>query len=86
MNHGDRRVTLRELQSGDGRRGRPKLVAYRGVVYDVSECPKWRGELHEGLHFPAQDLTDQLPAAPHAEEVFGRPCVRRVGPLIEGTR
>lgn len=82
MTDAERPVTLRELWSADGLRGRPKLVAYQGVVYDVSECPKWRGDLHEGLHFPAQDLTDQLPAAPHAEEVFARPCVKRIGPLI----
>lgn len=79
-----RTVSFRELQKGDGRGGRSKLVAYRGIVYDVSECPKWRGELHEGLHFPAQDLTEELPEAPHAGEVFDRPCVKRVGVLEAG--
>jgi predicted heme/steroid binding protein len=39
--------------------------------------------MHEGLHFPGQDLTDVLPEAPHAREVFERPCVRYVGPLSD---
>lgn len=77
----ERTVSRQELLRGDGRRGRPKLIAYRGVVYDVSSCPKWRSELHEGMHFPAQDLTGELRHAPHEEEVFTRPCVKRVGPL-----
>lgn len=81
MGSSDRPVSEAELQSGDGRRGRPKLVAYGGIVYDVSDCPKWRTDLHEGLHFPAQDLTSELPEAPHGEEVLSRPCVKRVGPL-----
>lgn len=78
-----RRVSLAELRRADGERGAPRFVAYRGVVYDVSECPKWRTGLHEGLHFPGQDLTGELPEAPHAEEVFERPCVRQVGMLEE---
>ncbi len=80
-----RRVTKVELQRANGERGAPAFVAYQGVVYDVSECPKWRTGLHEGLHFPGQDLTDELPEAPHAQEVFERPCVRRVGMLEEET-
>lgn len=72
-----------ELRRGAGDRGRPCLVAYRGVVYDLSGCPKWRGGLHEGLHFAGQDLTDELAEAPHAAEVFTRPCARRVGLLVD---
>jgi predicted heme/steroid binding protein len=51
------------------------------VVYDVSDCPKWRTGLHEALHFAGFDLTSELPEAPHGREVFTRPCVRRVGVL-----
>jgi predicted heme/steroid binding protein len=77
----ERRISERELRRCNGDRGAPKYVAYRGVVYDVSDCPKWRGGLHEQLHFPGQDLTSELPEAPHGEEVFSRPCVKRVGIL-----
>ena len=74
--------TLRELRRFDGEDGLI-YVAYRGIVYDLSDCPKWRTGMHEQLHFPGQDLTGELLDAPHAEEVFTRPCVRRVGLLAQ---
>ena len=49
----------------------------------MTDCPKWRGDLHENLHFPAQDLTSELPDAPHKEEVFLHDCVKVVGRLAE---
>ncbi|HSR48832.1 MAG TPA: cytochrome b5 domain-containing protein [Anaerolineales bacterium] len=79
----DRPVTRGELRRSTGERGTPRLVAYRGVVYDVTDCPKWRTGIHESQHFPGQDLTSELPEAPHDEDVFQRPCVRRVGPLVD---
>jgi predicted heme/steroid binding protein len=82
MKHG-RVVTLAELKSNTGERGTRKFIAYQGIVYDVTECPKWRLDLHENLHFPGQDLTTELPEAPHKEEVFERDCVRVVGRLEE---
>lgn len=78
------RVTRAELRRANGERGAPRYVAYQGVVYDVGECPKWRSGLHEGLHFPGQDLTAELPEAPHGREVFERPCVKVVGKLEAG--
>jgi predicted heme/steroid binding protein len=77
----DRRIGLAELRQHDGESGRRMYVAFRGVVYDVTDCPKWRTGMHEQLHFPGQDLTGELPDAPHASEVFQRPCVKRVGRL-----
>jgi predicted heme/steroid binding protein len=77
----DRLFTEAELRHYDGE-GCPMYIAYQGVVYDVTDCPKWRSGLHEGQHFPAQDLTDELTAAPHREEVFSHPCIKRVGRLI----
>jgi predicted heme/steroid binding protein len=67
-------------------RGARKLIAYHGIVYDVSDCPKWRSDLHEQLHFPGQDLTGELSDAPHQEEVFSRPCVKVVGKLESNQR
>ena len=77
----DRIVTEMELRRSDGERGSRKYVAHNGIVYDVTDCPKWRQDLHENLHFPGQDLTSELPDAPHAEDVFARPCVKIVGKL-----
>jgi predicted heme/steroid binding protein len=77
----ERQITLAELRRNNGDRGSPKWVAYRGVVYDVSDCPRWRSDLHEGLHFPGQDLTAEVADSPHLETVFIRPCLRAVGRL-----
>lgn len=77
----DRLVTLAELRRCDGERGRPKWAAYGGVVYDLTDCPRWRQEMHERLHFPGQDLSGEMRGAPHDERVFARPCVRPVGRL-----
>ncbi len=81
MNIPDRIVTNMELRRGTGERGTPKLIAFNGIVYDVTDCPKWRADLHEQLHVPGQDLTYELPEAPHREDVFTRPCVKVVGRL-----
>lgn len=74
-------VTLSELKRNTGERGTRKLIAYNGIVYDVTDCPKWRLDMHEWLHFPGQDLTSELPEAPHGEEVFKHDCVKIVGKL-----
>jgi len=68
-------VELRRYADEDG----PLYVAHQGVVYDVSDCPKWRLGMHEGQHFPGLDLTAALREAPHTDDVFSRPCVRPVG-------
>ena len=83
MNIPDRIVTLLELRRNSGERGSRKFIAHRGLVYDVTDCPKWHNEMHERLHFPAQDLTSELPDAPHKEEVFQHECVVIVGRLAE---
>jgi predicted heme/steroid binding protein len=76
-----RTVTELELRRNTGERGTRKFIAFQGVVYDVTDCPKWRGALHELLHFPGQDLTSELPDAPHQQEVFNHECVKVVGRL-----
>ncbi len=76
-----RTVTLAELRRNSGERGSRKYIAYCGIVYDVTDCPKWRPEMHEQLHFAGQDLTSELPDAPHGEEVFLHKYVRVIGRL-----
>ncbi len=44
-------------------------VAYKGLVYDVSESRLWKNGKHYE-HWAGQDLTDELPEAPHTEKVF----------------
>ncbi len=81
MNFPDRVVPESELRRNTGAGGTRKYIAYQGIVYDVTDCPKWRPELHEQLHFAGQDLTGELPDAPHQEEVFEHDCVKLVGKL-----
>ncbi len=77
----ERLISLSELKRSTGERGTRKFIAYNGIVYDVTGCPKWRLDMHEWLHFPGQDLTSELPEAPHKEEVFKHNCVKIVGRL-----
>ncbi len=51
---------------------RPEIwVAYRGIIYDVSQSRLWLKGMHYE-HWAGQDLTDELADAPHTEEVFAR--------------
>ena len=78
----DRLVSILELRRNTGEGGTRIFVALDGVVYDVTDCPKWRSGLHEGLHFAGQDLTAEFGEAPHTRSVFAHPGVRVVGKLI----
>jgi len=44
-------------------------VAYQGKIYDVSHSKLWRDGKHYE-HWAGQDLTDELPDAPHTAQVF----------------
>ena len=77
----DRDITFSDLRLNTGERSTRKWIAYNGIVYDVTDCPRWRNEVHELLHFPGQDLSSELIDAPHEEDVFSRPCVKVVGRL-----
>ncbi|SMP27972.1 Predicted heme/steroid binding protein [Algoriphagus winogradskyi] len=44
-------------------------VAYQGVIYDVSRSRLWKKGMHYE-HWAGQDLTEELPDAPHTEKVF----------------
>jgi predicted heme/steroid binding protein len=82
LSESDLKFTLQEIMRFDGEDGQPMYLAYEGVVYDVSNCPRWRTGLHEFLHFPAQDLTGEMEGAPHSVEVFTHTCVKQVGILV----
>jgi predicted heme/steroid binding protein len=79
----ERIVKIAEVKRNSGDRGTPKWIAYDGLVYDVTDCPRWRLEMHEKQHFPGQDLSGEMQGAPHKENVFDRPCVKVVGRLAE---
>jgi len=53
-------------------------VAYLGVIYDVTHSRLWRNGKHYE-HWAGQDLTEELPDAPHNAEVFNR--LQKIGQL-----
>ncbi|MES2416744.1 MAG: cytochrome b5 domain-containing protein [Bacteroidota bacterium] len=46
-------------------------IAYRGLIYDVGSSRLWKNGKHYE-HWAGQDLTDELPDAPHTDTVFER--------------
>lgn len=77
----ERQFDEMELRGYNGEGNRPAYIAYRGIVYDVTDAPNWRGGMHRALHYSGLDLTRSLRKAPHDEGVFQR--VPRVGVLVE---
>lgn len=67
----ERNITKRQLSLRNGQ-DKPEIwVAYRGIVYDVTESRLWRNGKHYE-HWAGQDLTEELVDAPHTNEVFKR--------------
>ncbi|MDY0328040.1 MAG: 2-oxoacid:acceptor oxidoreductase subunit alpha [Arcobacteraceae bacterium] len=65
-------MTLNELKQYNGTNGTKAYIAYKGVVYDVTQSDFWQNGDHEGIHTAGEDLTEALAHAPHGEEVFKR--------------
>ena len=61
-----------ELADYNGENGKPMYIAYDGKVYDVSESKLWRNGLHMKRHRAGHDLTNDVQAAPHEEDVIQR--------------
>lgn len=74
-----KKVTRQELESNNGKNGKPAWFAYQGKVYDVSESSFWLDGQHMGMHDAGKDLTEELDMAPHNVENFDR--VKFVGEL-----
>lgn len=64
--------TLEELAEFDGKDGARAYVAVQGVIYDVTDLPKWEGGTHNGYD-AGQDLTDIiLNKSPHGLSTLER--------------
>lgn len=58
-------LTLQELSQYNGQNGRPAYVAVDGVIYDVTNLPKWKGGMHN-MHNAGSDLTEEIKTkSPH---------------------
>lgn len=64
-----RTYTRNQLALRNGQ-DRPEIwVAYMGKIYDVTSSRLWKKGMHYE-HWAGQDLTHELPDAPHTEKVF----------------
>jgi predicted heme/steroid binding protein/uncharacterized membrane protein len=56
----------------NGKEGKPAYVVHRGRVVDVTASRLWQNGLHMRRHQAGADLTSDLKAAPHGEEMLER--------------
>ena len=71
--------SIRQLALRNGQDREEIWCAYKGVIYDLSRSRLWlNGQHYE--HWAGQDLTAELPGAPHDERVFEK--FEIVGKLI----
>ena len=75
-------MTSEELLSFNGKDGNAVYIAFQGKIYDVSKSPLWSKGLHMNRHPSGKDLSVEISAAPHGEEVFER--YPQVGILKKG--
>lgn len=66
--------TIQQLALRNGQDKPEVWIAYKGVIYDVTKSGLWRNGTHYE-HWAGQDLTDELPDAPHTDKVFERLAV-----------
>ena len=72
-------MTAAELKKYDGQNGNPAYVAYKGVIYDVTNAKKWRNGKHQNGIVAGVDLTKAMGDAPHGEEVLnGLPVIGKL--------
>ena len=76
-----KKFTREELATYNGQDGRPAYIVHQGRVIDVTGSKMWRDGMHMRRHAAGQDLTDQIPAAPHGLDVLER--FPQVGILVE---
>lgn len=79
IKRGRQDLTVDELQSFDGKEGRPAFVAFGGKVYDVTQSKLWKDGSHARKHVSGHDLSDALKTAPHSgDKVLAMPVVGKL--------
>lgn len=63
--------TASQLALRNGQDKEEVWIAYKGKIYDVSRSKLWRKGMHYE-HWAGQDLTHELPDAPHNANVFDK--------------
>ena len=75
-----RKISKDELAQNNGKEGKPAYIAFKGVVYEVSDSAFWMEGDHMGAHDAGKDLTEEIELAPHREETLQK--VKQVGVLV----
>lgn len=76
-----RSFSAEELKRYNGENGNPAYVAVDSKVYDVTGSGMWKNGIHMGRHTAGRDLTAELNAAPHGDEVLAGKDMPQVGTL-----
>ncbi len=63
-------LSMEQLKTYDGQEGRKIYVAYKDKVYDVTGSLWWEEGTHQGEHVAGRDLSAEMDAAPHSDDVF----------------
>ena len=71
--------TRAQLALRNGQDREEVWIAFKGDIYDVSKSRLWKDGKHYE-HWGGQDLTDELPDAPHTEKVFEK--FDKIGRLV----
>jgi predicted heme/steroid binding protein len=66
-----KKITKNQLALYNGQDKPEVYIAFRGLVYDVSSSRLWKNGRHYE-HWAGQDLTEELPDAPHNANVFDK--------------
>ncbi len=61
--------SISQLALRNGTEKEELWIAYKGVIYDVTSSKLWKDGMHYE-HWAGQDLTNELPDAPHDTRVF----------------
>ena len=72
--------TIAQLALRNGQDKKEIWIAYSGLIYEVSASRLWLNGKHYE-HWAGQDLTDELPDAPHTGQVFEK--FKVIGKLIQ---
>jgi arsenite oxidase small subunit len=74
-NSSERRLknfSQKELETFDGKEGRPFYIVFRGKIYDLSKSQLWIQGTHMGTHTRNENLAETIKTAPHNEEMLER--------------
>lgn len=63
-----RELMPEQLAAFDGKEGRPAYIAYKGIIYDITNSRLWKDGRHMMKHHAGTDLSETLKQAPHGDD------------------